>query len=62
MPAHSTYRRGSETEPDFRRIAQKIGAGLRQSYAHPETVQLPTDQVELLLRLRHKERDRARGG
>ena len=60
MSAHSTYRPGGETEPDFRRIARKIGERLRQVYAHPEKEPLPTEQVELLLRLRHKERDRAR--
>ena len=49
------------TEPvAFDRIAKRIGVKLRDIYAHPEAEALPTEHVDLLLRLRHKERDRAR--
>ena len=44
----------------FDRIAKRIGVKLREVYAHPEAEPLPTEHVDLLLRLRHKERDRTR--
>ena len=47
-------------EPDFGHVARRIGQRLRQEYAHPEAEPLPAQHVDLLLRLRHKERDRAR--
>lgn len=47
--------------PAFDRIAQRIGMKLRDLYGAPEAVPLPAEHVDLLLRLRHKERDRARG-
>ncbi|WP_133771232.1 hypothetical protein [Enterovirga rhinocerotis] len=49
--------------PDYDRIARRIGAKLREMYGAPEAAALPADHVDLLLRLRHKERDqmRARG-
>ncbi len=49
--------------PDYERIARRIGAKLREMYGAPEAAPLPAEHVDLLLRLRHKERDqmRARG-
>ena len=46
--------------PAFDRIARRIGFKLRDIYAAPETEPLPVEHVELLLRLRHKERERSR--
>lgn len=46
--------------PAFDRIAQRIGIKLRDHYGPPEADPLPAEHVELLLRLRHKERDQAR--
>ena len=50
--------------PAYDRIAQRIGMKLREHYGSPESEPLPAEHVELLLRLRHKERDqlRARAG
>lgn len=49
--------------PDYMRIARRIGLKLREIYGAPEAAPLPAEHVDLLLRLRHKERDqmRARG-
>ena len=53
--------RNPHTEPvSFDRIAKRIGVKLRELYASPESEALPAEHVDLLLRLRHKERDRAR--
>lgn len=46
--------------PAFDRIAQRIGMKLRDIYGPPEAEPLPAEHVELLLRLRHKERDTSR--
>ena len=46
--------------PAYDRIAKRIGGKLRELYGSPEGQPLPADHVDLLLRLRHKERDRAR--
>ena len=46
--------------PPYRTIARRIGVRLRDVYDHPESEALPTEHVDLLLRLRHKERDRER--
>ena len=48
--------------PDFERLARRIGTQLRDVYAAPEAEALPVEHVDLLLRLRHKERDQARRG
>lgn len=44
----------------IRAITRRIGLTLRDVYENPETDALPTDHVDLLLRLRHKEREQAR--
>ncbi|MDB5591975.1 hypothetical protein [Enterovirga sp.] len=46
--------------PAFAGIARRIGMKLRDVYASPEAEALPAEHVELLLRLRHKERDAGR--
>ena len=46
--------------PSFERIAKRIGSKLRDIYGPPEHQPLPIEHVELLLRLRHKERDASR--
>lgn len=46
--------------PHYGPIARRIGTKLRQTYGRPEAEPLPNELVELLLRLRHKERDQAR--
>jgi hypothetical protein len=44
-------------------VQVSLGVGLREIYAHTCVAEaLPDEQVELLLRLRHKERDRRRTG
>ncbi len=48
------------TQPAFDRIARRIGLTLREVYGAPEAEPLPMEHVELLLKLRHKERDRLR--
>ncbi len=51
---------GRNIRPGFDRIAHRIGMKLRDVYASPEAEPLPAEHIELLLRLRHKERDQAR--
>ena len=46
--------------PPFNMIAKRIGSRLREEFARPEAEPLPADHVDLLLRLRHKERERTR--
>ena len=46
--------------PDYDRIARRIGMKLRDVYGSPEAAPLPDEHVDLLLRLRHKERDQER--
>ena len=46
--------------PAYDRIARRIGAQLREMYEHPENEPLPAEHVDLLLRLRHKEREQSR--
>jgi hypothetical protein len=48
--------------PPYRSIARRIGLRLRDVYEQPEAGPLPTEHVDLLLKLRHKERDRSRRG
>ena len=50
----------AETPPAFKSIAHRIGVRLRDVYESPEAEPLPAEHVDLLLRLRHKERDRVR--
>ncbi len=50
----------AEMLPRYRTIARRIGIRLRDVYDHPESAALPTEHVDLLLRLRHKERDSER--
>lgn len=46
--------------PDYDRIARRIGLKLREIYGPPEAEPLPAEHVDLLLRLRHKEREQER--
>lgn len=46
--------------PSYDRIARRIGMRLREMYGAPEGQPLPAEHVDLLLRLRQKERDQAR--
>ncbi|MGA0595774.1 hypothetical protein [Enterovirga sp. CN4-39] len=46
--------------PIYKIIARQIGRRLREHLDRPEADPLPVDHVDLLLRLRHKERDRSR--
>ena len=48
--------------PPYKIIARRIGLRLRDVYDQPEADPLPAEHVDLLLRLRHKERDRSRRG
>lgn len=41
----------------FDRIAKRIGLKLRDVYGSPEAEPLPVEHVDLLLKLRHKERE-----
>jgi len=43
--------------PDYDRIARRIGMKLREMYGAPEAQPLPAEHVDLLLRLRQKERE-----
>lgn len=59
--ARMATKSGSEAAPPpFKNIAQRIGIRLRDLYVSPESAPLPAEHVDLLLRLRHKERDRRR--
>ena len=51
-----------ETAPPYKSIARRIGVRLRDFYEQPEGEPLPTEHVDLLLRLRQKERERSRRG
>lgn len=53
---------GRENGPYFKNIARRIGLRLRDVYETPESEPLPTEHVDLLLRLRHKERAGLRRG
>ncbi|NNM73169.1 hypothetical protein [Enterovirga aerilata] len=46
--------------PPYKMIARRIGLQLREELEHPEAEPLPIDHVDLLLRLRQKERERSR--
>ena len=48
------------TGSSMRAITRRIGLTLRSVYENPEADPLPTDHVDLLLRLRHKEREQSR--
>lgn len=51
---------GQSLAPAYTRIAKRIGTQLREVYGPPEADPLPVEHVELLLQLRHKERERNR--
>lgn len=51
-----------ELGPNFDWVARRIGHKLRELYGPPEAEPLPDAHVDLLLRLRKKERDMARRG
>jgi hypothetical protein len=60
-PNQAMARRSTNpTAPDYERIARRIGIKLRDVYGAPEGTPLPAEHVDLLLRLRHKERDVSR--
>lgn len=52
--------RGELPPPPYKMIARRIGLRLRDEFERPEAEPLPVDHVDLLLRLRHKERERSR--
>ena len=56
MPYPQTARRDEPGLDDI--VRRRIGAKLRADYAELERQPLPDEHVDLLLRLRHKERDR----
>ena len=49
-----------DASPPYGNIARRIGLRLRDVFEPPQTQPLPAEHVDLLLRLRHKERDRNR--
>lgn len=60
-PNQSTARlHASLVAPHYDRIARRIGMKLREMYGAPEADPLPNDHVDLLLRLRQKEREQTR--
>ncbi|MBV9076713.1 MAG: hypothetical protein JO048_04430 [Methylobacteriaceae bacterium] len=48
--------------PVYRSIVRRIGVQLRSELGNPESEPLPAAHVDLLLQLRHKERNAQRGG
>ena len=60
MSARFDGAKRDEARPPYKVIARSIGRQLREAMDRPEAEPLPTDQVDLLLRLRHKERERSR--
>lgn len=58
--AREAKQRREPASPPFGSIARRIGIRLREVYEKPEAEPLPAEHVDLLLRLRHKERDRER--
>lgn len=56
----SCERQREMSSPSYKSIARRIGVRLRDLYDEPEAEPLPTEHVDLLLRLRHKERERIR--
>lgn len=60
-PNHETVQQvAAPIAPDYDRIARRIGLKLREMYGAPEADPLPAEHVDLLLRLRQKEREQAR--
>ena len=55
-------RSARDAPPPYSSIARRIGLRLRDVYDPPHSEPLPAEHVDLLLRLRHKERDRGRQG
>ena len=60
MPVISREEKSSSNQPTYNSIARRIGLRLRDVYEHPEADALPNEHVDLLLKLRHKERDRSK--
>ena len=46
----------------FDNIARRIGRQLRELYPQPESEAIPTEHAQMLLELRHKERNTSRRG
>lgn len=46
----------------FDNIARRIGRQLREIYPQPEAEAIPVEHAQMLLELRHKERNSARRG
>lgn len=46
--------------PGYDRIVRRIGMKLREMYGSPEGQALPAEHIDLLLRLRQKEREQSR--
>jgi hypothetical protein len=63
MPRMDTNTNDRERKPiAYRAIARRIGVSLRNVYSDPEAEPLPAEHVDLLLQLRHKERNQGRRG
>jgi hypothetical protein len=60
MVVSESDQRRQPDEIRYSSIARRIGMRLRDIYADPEAEPLPTEHVNLLLELRHRERNRAR--
>lgn len=56
-PNHET---AQAIAPKYDRIVRRIGMRLREMYGAPEANPLPAEHVDLLLRLRQKEREQMR--
>ena len=50
------------TKAAFQNIARRIGRQLRDLYPQPEAEAIPVEHAQMLLELRHKERNSARRG
>ena len=57
MPELTQKSRLADTNTGFDAIARRLGRQLRDLYPNPETEALPIEQVQMLLQLRHKERN-----
>lgn len=53
-------RSARDAPPHYSNIARRIGIRLRDVFDPAQAEPLPAEHVDLLLRLRHKERDRRR--
>jgi hypothetical protein len=57
MPELTQKPRLADPNTGFDAIARRLGRQLRDLYPNPETEALPIEQVQMLLQLRHKERN-----